>query len=495
MFKKIIIIIGLIGLLPAVCFAGKVNVKRLHRANWIHFETDNFNVLTDAGEERALEMVRELENFKYFLSIILQYRQEPLSEKVYIVAAKDFRTFKSTGIPGVYSGIFTRGYGYIIFAQCDGFRSSSKGKNNTGRKTVFHELVHLLIHNSFSELEPPSWYDEGMALYLSTYMEKDGKAIIGDMGAHKNRFYSMIKMSREHENVDTESLLKTTRADLNIFNTNRRHGEFLDKFYARALIVVHYMLADINRTKQLSQYLNSLNKGISIDESFKHSFKITFSKLDNIINKYINGRHINVRTFNTGKGGIKFPDVKFKRHEITKRDALGFLLIYISILPEKILDDENFDKLINDVEKLYPGLVNNFIRQQLTESPENKLVHTRVGNIYGRMSRYSEAIDMYERALLLGDPDVFTLNNYAWLLVTMDDIKMRNPARAIELAERAVTMGRSPERLDTLAEAYYVYGSFQMAIKTINEAIAMGTGDNRYLKKQLKKFEKARKKL
>ena len=130
MIKKIIITIMLTGLLAPVCFAGRVNVKRLDKANWIHFESDNFNVLTDAEEEKALELVDELEDFRYFLSIILRYKQEPLSPKVSIVASKDIRTFKSTGIPGVYSGIFTKGYGYTIIAQCDGFTSSLNGKNN-----------------------------------------------------------------------------------------------------------------------------------------------------------------------------------------------------------------------------------------------------------------------------------------------------------------------------------------------------------------------------
>ena len=490
MFKNFIIIIGLITLLPTVCFAGKVNVKRLHKANWIHFETKNFNVLTDAEEERALELVRELEDFKYFLSTILQYKQKPLSQKVFVVAAKNPGTFKSTGIPGAYTGIFTKGYGDTIFVQCDGFRSSSKGKNNSGRTTVFHELVHLFIHNSFSESAIHPWYDEGMAEYFSTYMEKNGKAIIGDMGVHKNRFYSMLKTGEGFEKIDTEDLFKITRADLNIFNTNRRHGEFLDKFYARALIVVHYMLADTNRTKQLSQYIYSLNKGGSIDESFKHAFKMTFPELDREIFKYINGKDLNVQTFKIGKDGINFPVVKLKRQEITKRDALGFLFINIAILPEKFLDERSFDKLNSDVEKLYPGLINDILRQQLAEKPENILVLTRVANIYKKMNKYSEAIDLYERALLLDDTDAFTLNNYAWLLVTMDENELRNPARAIELAKKAVAIERSPDRLDTLAEAYYVNGTFQMAIKTINEAIAIGTGDNRYLKKQRRKYKK-----
>lgn len=492
MFKKIIIMTGLILLLPAAGFAGKVNVKRLAMADWIRFETENFNVFTDAGEERALELVRELEHFKFFLDTVLGLEQKPLSQKVSVIAAKDIRTFKSTGIPGVYSGIFTAGYGYSIFVQCDGFRSSSKGKSRAGRKTVFHELVHLFIHNSFSAPAVHPWFDEGMAEYFSTYTEKDGTVTTGDIGVHKNRFNSILKMSREQENVDTETLFKTTAADLNIFNTTRRHGRYQDKFYAHSLLTVHYMLSDSDSRERFFQYIHLLDKGLSIDESFKLAFNMTFSALDNKINRYIIKSGLNAGVFDKDK--IIFSDVKFTRHEITKKDALGFMFLNISVLPDKFLSDKNFEKLVADAERLYPGLVNDIIRQQLMDYPEDRPVLARAANIYSRMKRYGEAVTMYERAILAGEPDAFTLNNYAWLLATMEDTGMRNPARAVELAGRAVFLEKTPERLDTLAEAYYAGGSFQMAIKTAGEAIAIGTWDNTYLKKQLRKFKKAFKK-
>ena len=51
----------------------------------------------------------------------------------------------------------------------------------------------------------------------------------------------------------------------------------------------------------------------------------------------------------------------------------------------------------------------------------------------------------------------------------MDDKELRNPKRAIELAEKAVAIERSPSFLDTLAEAYFVNGSIQKAIEKIKE--------------------------
>jgi hypothetical protein len=172
MFKRIIITIGLIVFLPTVCIAGKVNVKRLNKANWIYFETENFKVLTDAKEQKALEIVRELENFKYFLRIFLGYEQQPLSERISVVAAKNKSSFKSLGVPENFMGFLLSGHGYVIFARCDGFRSSSKEKSNLGRLVVLHELVHVFLRNATSKLPFPPWYHEGIAEYFGTYMEK-----------------------------------------------------------------------------------------------------------------------------------------------------------------------------------------------------------------------------------------------------------------------------------------------------------------------------------
>ena len=283
MLKRIMIAISLIALLPTICIAGKVNVKKLNKANWIYFETKNFSVLTDAEEEKALEIVRELENFMNFLStFFLAYEQQPLSEKVFVVVATNKTSFKSLGMPENTTGLFSKKCGYTIFARCDGFSSSSKGGSNLGRTVILRALVHLFLHNSSSELALPLWYNEGIAEYFCTYMEKNGKVIVGDMSVLRHRYYSMITGAGVIRSVDTESLFKISKADLDdLYQKNRILS---DRFYRRAALVVHYMLADAKRTEELTHYLHLLKKGISIDESFKKAFNMTFSELDKEVN-------------------------------------------------------------------------------------------------------------------------------------------------------------------------------------------------------------------
>lgn len=365
MHKQIFIIIWLILILPIICVAGEVNVKALDKVTWINIETTNFNVLTNAKEKNAVELIKELEDFNYFLALSLGYKQENLSDKVTVIAAKNEGTFTSLGIPDSYGGIFVKGNGYAIFARCDGFRASSKGGSNWGRTIILHELVHLFLHNSssYSILALPPWYDEGIAEYFSTYIESGGRIIIGDMSILGSRFYSMYKANGKIENIDTESLFKTTKEILDIMSNSKINEEFVNKFYARSASVVHYMKADPDRTKLLVQYLFLLKKGFTVDDAFKYVFKMTYSELDKKVNSYINGDSLIGTAYRIGKDGLEFPKVEYKKYNITKQEALGFLYTKLTMLPNEFLDRRNLDKLNDDIEKLYPGMIDNLHKQ------------------------------------------------------------------------------------------------------------------------------------
>ena len=137
-------------------------------------------------------------------------------------------------------------------------------------------------------------------------------------------------------------------------------------------------------------------------------------------------------------------------------------------------------------------LINNMLQQQLEEDPENIILLQGLAMTYYEMGRYNEARDIYERVLLLDESQPTVLNNLAWLLVTAPDMELRDPRRALALAEKAVALERSPMFLDTLAEALYANGSIEKAIEIISEAISLEKEDDRYYKKQLEKFIAAR---
>jgi len=133
-------------------------------------------------------------------------------------------------------------------------------------------------------------------------------------------------------------------------------------------------------------------------------------------------------------------------------------------------------------------LVSNILYQQTLEDPDNILLLRNLAMVYNEMGKYNEAIEAYERLLRLERKQAVVLNNLAWLLVTVPEEGLRDPKRALILAEEAVALERSPVFLDTLAEVYYANGSTQKAIETIKEAILLEKEDDEYFRKQLKKF-------
>jgi superkiller protein 3 len=79
-----------------------------------------------------------------------------------------------------------------------------------------------------------------------------------------------------------------------------------------------------------------------------------------------------------------------------------------------------------------------------------------------------------QRELLRSRPkDTTLLNNTAWMLATNPNASVRNGAEAVELAQRAVALsdGKSPEILATLAAAYAEAGRFFEAVQTARKAL------------------------
>lgn len=73
------------------------------------------------------------------------------------------------------------------------------------------------------------------------------------------------------------------------------------------------------------------------------------------------------------------------------------------------------------------------------------------------------------------DPSVYDLQQFVWLLVTSPYAELRNPARALPYAKKAVALTRAsdPAVLDALARAYFGVGDREMAVKIERQALEL----------------------
>ena len=82
-------------------------------------------------------------------------------------------------------------------------------------------------------------------------------------------------------------------------------------------------------------------------------------------------------------------------------------------------------------------------------------------------------------------------NNLAWLLATSDNPSLRDPQKALQYAQRALSLKKAPHIWDTLAECLYANGRIAEAIESENQALLMAPQDRQIYEKQMEKFKKA----
>ncbi|MGD9073857.1 MAG: M48 family metalloprotease [Desulfobacteraceae bacterium] len=128
------------------------------------------------------------------------------------------------------------------------------------------------------------------------------------------------------------------------------------------------------------------------------------------------------------------------------------------------------------------------LKEQLAKHPNNVEYLLALAGTYHETGKLEQAIETYEKIILLDQSQAVALNNLAWILVTVSDETLQDRKRALIFAKKAADLKREPFVLDTLAEAYHANGLKREAIDTITEAISLATSNRGYYKKQLEKF-------
>jgi TPR repeat protein len=116
-----------------------------------------------------------------------------------------------------------------------------------------------------------------------------------------------------------------------------------------------------------------------------------------------------------------------------------------------------------------------------------------IGSMYahgkGVPQNAPEAANWYRKAADQGDSAA--MNNLAFLLATSTDPNVRDPKKAVAVAQKLVEAKTgNPACLDTLATAYFEAGQLDKAAETERRALALKPDDPSY-KKALEKYETA----
>ncbi len=162
--------------------------------------------------------------------------------------------------------------------------------------------------------------------------------------------------------------------------------------------------------------------------------------------------------------------------------AIAVALLVTLQIGERVLASYSGQKFAEEV-----------VLEKIEQEPGNPLWHQFHGDLLVGRRQYEEAIKAFELSLQLNPENPETLNNLAWLLLTVETRALLDPVRALELAQHAVEIQARSHILDTLAEAYWQNGLVEKAIETAERALKGSSSNRGYYRQQLQKFSLATK--
>jgi Flp pilus assembly protein TadD len=150
------------------------------------------------------------------------------------------------------------------------------GRGWTGRnETLFHEYAHHFMLQHFPAVYP-QWYIEGFAEYLAT-ARFEGETIE----------YGRTNPARASWLADRSGWIPLEQ--MLFTNPERLEERSMALYYAQSWVLVHYLLRDGDRMRQLSRYLVAVSSGQAPRAAFEQSFGATVTEVQRRLMTYSAG--------------------------------------------------------------------------------------------------------------------------------------------------------------------------------------------------------------
>lgn len=126
--------------------------------------------------------------------------------------------------------------------------------------------------------------------------------------------------------------------------------------------------------------------------------------------------------------------------------------------------------------------------QKVKQEPDRALWQRLIGDLMLTKKMEEKALAAYEKAFSLEPANPEIMNNLAWLLLTSNDLRLRDPLKALTLARAAASLQPKGYILDTLATAYWANGLIMEAVRVEQQAAMVDVAQKRFYQARIFKF-------
>ena len=199
-----------------------------------------------------------------------------------------------------------------------------------------------------------------------------------------------------------------------------------------------------------------------------------------------NWHHFNIpQRSNFLKAALLNPQIAKNHHQRLKKCLLIYFAVFILISLPGIYWQQS-----GMAQQLSSRYLCQRFEHLVQEKPQEAELWFVLSSLYIENGQEKKALMALYQAHDLNPDNPETLNNLAWLLLTIQDKTLRDYALAFKLAQEAATLKPASHIIDTLAEAYWHQGDLDKAIK-LEEMLLAGsekTNNRDHYIRQLEKF-------
>ncbi len=405
----------------------------LEERDWRIITSDNFRVHTVLGDDRTVELLRQLEVMRVALGDPGAKATFQAAVPTVILALDNDADYRLVGAPET-------SVGYFIADQRENAIIVQDNDEVQGVRTVLHEYVHYLQRQNGRGIYP-RWYAEGNAEYLASSRVTDTSF---DFGLPILRRLSRLNFSSW---LPMKDVLGLTELDSLTLDEG-------DLFYSQAWLLVHYLnnRPDAGEAipDNLRLYGELVVNGSDRVTAFEQAFSMRVDKLDDVLMKYLLANDFSFRSISVNTA---LPDFSPRIETLSVAEAR----LALAEMAMRFLNDE---------------VAEDWFTQALSDPETQPRAESGLGTVFGYRGKVSQANARFEAAIRLVSYDFRMWMDYAqfWadrVSVTVDRKKREFYSKRLEEALRnALTISdATPELNSLMGFAYLAQG------KDVNEAI------------------------